>query len=106
MTDASASRRADRPALGVLLVVTVAAFGWYLWLARRSWFIADDWDFLAHRSATSASDLFRPHNEHWSTVPILIWRALFQIFGVRTYTPYLVLVLVAHLALAWLLWLV
>ena len=80
--------------------------GWYLWLARRAWFVADEWDFLVHRSATSASDLFRPHNEHWSTIPILIYRALFQIFGLRAYVPYLLLVVSLHLVLAWLLWLV
>ena len=96
--------RADRGALVGILVVIFGALGWYLWLARRAWFVADEWDFLVDRSATNLHDLFRPHNEHWSTVPILLWRGLFQVFGIRTYVPYLLLVLVAHLALAFLLW--
>ncbi len=106
MTDASVSRRVDRGAPVLLLALTVGAFFWYLWLGRRSWFVADEWDFVANRSASSIHDLFAPHNEHWSTVPILVFRLWFHIFGVRTYVPYLLLVLTLHLGLAWLLWLV
>jgi len=48
--------------------------------------------------------LWQPHNEHWSTVPILIYRALFSLFGVRTYVPYVLALIVLHLAVAHLLW--
>ena len=38
--------------------------------------------------ATDLGDLLRPHNEHWSTLPILVYRVLWQLFGLRTYVPY------------------
>lgn len=50
-------------------------------------------------------DLFAPHNEHWSTLPILVFRGLFSLFGVRTYLPYLAVLIVLHVAVAHLLWL-
>ncbi len=41
--------------------------------------------------------LFEPFNEHWSTVPILIFRAFMSVFGVREYWPYVLLLVVGHL---------
>ena len=81
----------------------VAALGYYLWIGRNAWFVLDEWDFLVQRSAGSVSGLLNPHNEHWSTLPILLWRSLFHLFGIRTYTPYLLALLVTHLGLAYLL---
>ncbi len=87
----------------MFFAVTAGALVFYLWIARHAWFEIDEWDFLADRSAGSVSDLLRPHNEHWSTLPILLWRGLFHVFGLRTYTPYLLVLLLAHLTLAYLL---
>jgi hypothetical protein len=84
--------------------VLVGAVPLYLVLAHNQWFFLDDWDFLATRRAGSLDDLFRPHNEHWSTLPILEYRALFSLFGLRTYVPYQVAAVVAHLVVAALLW--
>ena len=55
-------------------------------------------------SVDSALGLFEPHNEHWSTAPILVYRALYSLFGVRTYTPYLVVLLLLQVLVAHLLW--
>ena len=95
--------RAGSWAFGALLVV---AFGAALWLGRRQWFLLDEWEVLSGRSASSLDDLFRPHNEHWSTLPVLVYRVLFAVFGLRTYVPYQVAIVVTHLALVALLWLV
>ena len=77
-----------------------------LWIDRHQWFSGDEWDFLVRRGVLGHSELglLEPHNEHWSTFPVLIYRALFSVFGVRTYTPYLVMLIVAHLLAAHLLW--
>ena len=61
------------------------------------WFFRDDFFFLTGRKATSVNDLFRPHNGHWSTVPILAFRTLWAVFGMRTYVPYQAAVLALHL---------
>jgi hypothetical protein len=86
-------------AAGVLLLVE----------NRRLWFIGDDWDFLAQRGLTTHTSngtfsIWMPHNEHWSTLPILLWRALFSLFGVDHYVLYALPVIVAHLVLVRVLW--
>jgi hypothetical protein len=70
-------------------------------VARHQWFTADEWDFLVTRKASSISDLLRPHSTgHWSTLPILVYRGLFQLFGLRTYVPYQAVVVSLHLTAA------
>lgn len=67
---------------------------------RRQWFFGDDWDFLVRRTAGDLHDLFAPHNEHWSTIPILVYRAIFAVVGVRSYVPYVAVLVVLHLLVA------
>lgn len=67
---------------------------------HTQWFFLDDWDFVAGRSLSSVHDLFRPHNEHWSTLPIVVYRVIWQFFGLRTYVPYQFAVLTLHLTAA------
>lgn len=45
-----------------------------------------------------------PHNEHWSVLPILLWRAIFSVAHLTTYWPYLVPLLLAHVAVVHLVW--
>jgi hypothetical protein len=78
----------------------------YVVLGRHRWFFLDEWDFLVVRRATSVTDLFRPHNEHWSTLPILAYRLLYRIFGLRTYVPYQLTTISLHLGAAVLLFVV
>lgn len=90
----------DALAFATFVCVAIGAFAFYLIASRRLWFADDDWDFLAGRSATSLHDLFRSHYGHWSTVPILVYRLWWSIFGLRSYTPYLFLVIALHVAVA------
>jgi hypothetical protein len=96
---------ADRWATRVFIALIVAAVPIYLFLGRNRWFFRDEWDFLADRSL-AWSDLMRPHNEHWSTIPILEYRLFWRLFGLHTYVPYQLVVIVLHLAAAVLLWLI
>jgi hypothetical protein len=84
--------------------VVVVALPVYLWYGRSQWFFYDEWDFLFARRASNLDDLFRPHNEHWSTLPILTYRGLYYFFGLRTYVPYQSVSIVAHLVVAVLLY--
>lgn len=89
--------RDPRSALvGFVVVEALAAVLW-VWLGRRQWFSTDEWDFLAARDGGDVSDLLRPHNEHWSTVPILAFRLLYHLFGLHSYVPYLLVVVALHL---------
>ncbi len=69
-------------------------------LARHQWFTFDEWGTLADRKAGSLDDLLDPHNDHWSTLPILVYRGLFALFGLRTYLPYQLSAVLVHLATA------
>jgi hypothetical protein len=100
----SRSPTTHRAALAVLIVAQLVAAGFWFTLGRRQWFVADEWDFLAARDGGSLHDLFRPHNEHWSTIPILVYRCLYNVFGLHSYVPYRIPVLAAHLAVVTLLW--
>jgi hypothetical protein len=84
----------------VFLAVLVIALVLFVVLGRSQWFFHDEWDFLVNRHAGSLDDLFRPHNEHWSTLPILVFRTLWRFFGLRTYVPYQLIAIVLHLTTA------
>ncbi|MFZ6004096.1 MAG: hypothetical protein ACOYXM_09205 [Actinomycetota bacterium] len=63
-------------------------------------FYLDEWDFISARTAWDLPDLLRPHNEHWSTLPILLYRAWYRVFGLDSYLPYRAIAVAAHLATA------
>jgi hypothetical protein len=88
-----------RLALIVFLAAEVAMFITVLVLEHNQWFKPDDWDFLELRNAGSITSLFAPHNGHWSTLPILEYRALFHLVGL-TFWPYQVVVILLHLIAA------
>lgn len=98
--------RAPRLALAAFVTVVVGAVPFYLVRGRDQWFFQDEWDFLARRDGGSFSDLMRPHNEHWSTLPIIAYRVLWRIFGLNQYAVYQSLAIGAHLTVAVLLYLV
>ena len=77
----------------------LASLAFWSWTDRRLWFFGDEWDFLVRRGLSfppgSPRSIWYPHNEHWSTLPILLWRALYSIFHLSSYWPYLVPLLLA-----------
>ncbi len=86
----------------------IAGLAFWAWTDRKLWFFGDEWDFLASRGLfnppNSPSGIFYPHNEHWSTLPILLWRALFNTFHLSSYWPYLVPLLLAQALVVHLVW--
>lgn len=86
----------------------VAAFAFWTWLGRGLWFYGDEWDFLVRRGLSfgpsSHRSIWFPHNEHWSTLPILLWRGIYSVFHLSSYWPYLIPVLLAQLAVMHLEW--
>ena len=86
--------------VGVAAVVLV-------YVNRHQWFGGDEWFILTDRGLTAGPGhlgLFEPHYEHWTTVPILAFRALYAVVGLHSYMPYIALVIVVHLATVVLLW--
>jgi len=81
------------------IVLLIASAGILIHFVRKLWFFADDWDFFLNRqvSHNTVDNLFRPHNEHWVTLPVLAFRLLYSIFGVRDYLPYGLLAVAVHI---------
>ncbi|HZP28502.1 MAG TPA: hypothetical protein VFC99_06095 [Acidimicrobiia bacterium] len=111
MTD-TRERRPARPRLGAAVswlhwATLAGAFVVLVWLNRHHWFVTDEWNALADRRLIGDAThpgIWDPHNEHWSTIPVLVYRGLFTLFGARTYLPYVVVLLLVHLTVVHLLW--
>lgn len=105
--DKPAPHRTDGAGLAtrVHYVCLPIAFVGLLWFTRDQYFSEDDWEFI-HRLIPGAGHLglFAPHNEHWSTLPLLVYRVLFALAGVRTYLPYMAVLLALHVLIAHILW--
>jgi hypothetical protein len=86
----------------------VGAFAFWAWLDRGLWFFGDEWDFLITRGLrygpTNPQSIWFPHNEHWSTLPVLLWRGLFSVFHLSSYWPYIVPVFLAQVGVMHLTW--
>ncbi|HEX3621980.1 MAG TPA: hypothetical protein VHT97_06675 [Acidimicrobiales bacterium] len=98
-------RRARGVALAAHLLSLVAGFSALFYANRGQWFFGDEWEFLDRRGVLHGDhSIWAPHTDHWSTVPILVYRALLNLYGVRTYVPYVLVLLVLHVAVTHFLW--
>jgi hypothetical protein len=100
-TRSDRARVSERAAVIVFAAYVAVALPLVLFkLGRYRWFSGDEWDFIASRKAGSLNDLFRPYNDHWSTVPVVVYRLLWQVVGLRSYLPYQACVVGLHLTAA------
>jgi hypothetical protein len=95
--------RAPRVALIVFLLLCVVSFALAVIYGRDQTFFFDEWAFLAARDAGSLDSLLRPHNEHWTTFPILAYRAMWSLVGLHSYLPYQLMSISLHVIAAGLL---
>src|ERR1700722_8892797 len=94
-----------RWALVAFGVVELGAFVFYLVLGRTQWFFADEWEFLSARGL-NGHGLLSAHYGHWVAVPVVVYRALWELVGLRSYVPYVGLAIALHVGAAALLWVV
>ena len=86
---------------GPALVVGLMASGLLLFhLTRETSFWADDWTWIATRRGDGVDTFLSPYNGHLSLVPIAIYRLMFAVFGLGSYTPYRSLVIGLSLVVA------
>jgi len=78
--------------------LAVASSIFVLWLGLGLTFFSDEWAFIERRSLLDPGTWWAPHNEHWSTIPILVYGALLQVAGLRSYVPYLAVLYALHVA--------
>jgi hypothetical protein len=94
------SRRAQLALGAFAAYCAVAAIVIPTVIGKDRWFFGDEWEFIAGRHDHGLADLFTPFQQHWTTLPIVTYRLLYAMFGVRTYVPYLMVVVVLHLTTA------
>jgi hypothetical protein len=78
--------------VGVALVACVCLF----WLSRSYTFYFDEWTFIITATDWTPATLFQPHNEHPSIPFRAIYWLLLNTIGLRTYLPYVAIVLLFH----------
>jgi hypothetical protein len=86
-------------------ILAVGAFCLIVYLGLGMTFFADEWAFIESRSLGDPSTWWAPHNEHWSTLPILLYRLMVETVGIGSYVPYLVVVAAIHTVVAGLVYL-
>ncbi|MEO6627221.1 MAG: hypothetical protein ABIP03_01490, partial [Aquihabitans sp.] len=86
-----------RAAAIVFALGATAGLPLLLYLGRRQWFFFDEWAIFLRRLDFNANSLLRPHNDHLIAFPVLVYQALWAVFGLRTYVPYQLVVIVLHL---------
>lgn len=84
----------------VFTVMAVVAFACLVALGLGMTFFADEWAFIEQRSLGDPSTWLPPHNEHWSTLPILVYRLMVETIGIGSYVPYLAVVAILHVIVA------
>lgn len=100
-----ASLTESRLLISGLVVGAVVQAVVVLRLVRTSWFGVDALYYLSTRGPVPSADLglFRPYGGHWQTIPLLVYRGLFALFGLRSYYPYVGVALLLHLAIVFVL---
>jgi hypothetical protein len=83
--------RADIPFVFLAVASGIAL----LYLGRSLTFFHDEWRSITFDGGPI--DYLRPVNEHWSTLPLLLYRATFRVVELHSYLPYLAEVIVLHL---------
>ncbi len=77
-------------ASGLLLVV----------LTRGTTFWVDEWNFITSRRAHTFGTYFSPYQGHLSAVPIAIYQLMISVFGIGSYAPYRILLIILNLVVA------
>jgi hypothetical protein len=90
----------------IVAAMCLAAAVWILAQSGRFGFFGDEWDFLIHGNEWTFPSYFEAHNEHWSTIPMIIWSLLLSWFGASSYLPFMVPLVIVHIGAAVLLFLI
>jgi len=92
-------RRPDRADRLFIAAAGAAALS-LLWLGAGLTFFSDEWAFIESRALGDPSTWFAPHNEHWATLSVLVYRALVETVGLGSYMPYLAVLIGLHVIVA------
>jgi hypothetical protein len=88
-----------RPARLILVTLSGVTLIALVVLGRHLTFWQDEWSFVGPQPSGIGAWLI-PHNEHWSTVPLLLYRGILGVVGLHSYLPYLALLAGLHVIAA------
>lgn len=88
---------ARRWAVFALAAVFVGAAAILLYKTHGLTFYYDEWAFVLRRHPLSTDALLQPHNEHLVLLPVLVYKVLFAVFGLRDYAPFVSAVIAINL---------
>lgn len=78
------------------MIASVVAAVAILWLARSYTFYYDEWTFITTAPTWTWATYLQPHNEH----PVMVTRAVYAVLlstvGLRSYVPYMAVLLALH----------
>jgi hypothetical protein len=80
----------------IVILATLVVCSALLWLTRTFTFYFDEWTFITTAPDWTVATYFQPHNEHPSILFQLVYAALLHTVGLRSYLPYMALLLIAH----------
>jgi hypothetical protein len=69
-----------------------------LWATRSFTFYFDEWTFITTAPDWTPATIFQPHNEHPAMLFRLVYWSLLDTVGLRSYLPYMALLVLAHAA--------
>ena len=58
-----------------------------LWVNRDQWFAGDEFEVVITNGLganPARASIFAPHFEHWSTLGVLVYKALYEMFALRS----------------------
>lgn len=87
----------------IVAAVCISAFAVLLYVTGYVNLYWDEWDFVSIARRWSFNVFLLPHNEHWATIPIFIWKLLFATVVIRSHIPYEAAPVAAHCCTAFLL---
>ncbi len=94
--------RVPRARLAVAAAGVIAGAA-ILWLSRGYTFYFDEWDFIQSAPNWGWASYLQPHNEHPTILPHLVYGALLNTVGLRSYLPYMLVLVAFHITTALLL---
>ena len=83
----------------IFWIAVAAAVPVILWFGRDHWFFLDEWQVLTQGGPTDGGYLVA-HNGHWITIVRLDYRLNYWLWGLRSYLPYQLPVVLAHVGAA------
>jgi hypothetical protein len=82
----------------VIAIAAVVVSAAILWLSRGFTFYFDEWDFITTAPTWNAATLLEPHNLHPAMLPRLVYAVMLATVGLRSYLPYMAILLALHAA--------